>query len=189
MSVRVINGIYEYMDRIVNVRSYEDTPIDDEIREHFLTAFLLGPSLANLQPWEMLVMESEGDRNRVVEATLDPFLTQGSFGAQKWLKEAPFLAVVCLEKRRALARLGEEGVLFAIEDTFMAIQNFRLSATLNGLSTSVVREFHKEKMQQNLSLPWYLEPISIITAGYSNAVLEIPPRFRIEDVVHPGRWE
>jgi 5,6-dimethylbenzimidazole synthase len=189
MGVKTMSRIANHMDKIINVRSYEDTPIKEEIIEELLHAFSLGPSLANLQPWETIIMATEAEKGRLVEATLDPFLTEGSEGAQKWIKNAPFLAVVCLEKRRALARLGEEGVLFAIEDTFMAIQNFRIAASLNDLATSVVREFHKEKMKENLGLPWYLEPLSIITAGYSHAVLEIPPRFKIGDIVHTGRWE
>jgi 5,6-dimethylbenzimidazole synthase len=189
MSTGTLNEVAEFMDKIVNVRSYEETAIEEPILKELLHAFSLGPSLANLQPWEMIWLVNDVDKESVVNASLDPFLTEGSYGAQKWLKKAPFLAVVCLEKRRALARLGEEGMLFAIEDTFMAIQNFRISSSINGLATSVVREFDKEKMKENLKLPWYLEPLSILTAGYSKSELEIPPRFQVGDIVHSGKWE
>lgn len=184
-----INWLLMKMDRIVNVRQYKDDVIEEEVLHELLHAFSLGPSLANLQPWEMIVLETDEQKGRAAEATLDPFLTKDSYGAQQWIKEAPFVGIVCLEKRRALARLGEEGVIFAFEDTFASVQNFRIAASCKNIATSVVREFDKEKMKEKLELPWYIDPLLILTAGYSDALLEIPPRFTVQEFVHWGRWE
>jgi 5,6-dimethylbenzimidazole synthase len=176
------------MGRIVNVRDYEQQSIDEILLTELLTAFSLGPSLANIQPWEVVILQSEEEKQRAINASLDPFMTNDSHGAQGWIKDAPLVMIACLEKRRSLARLGEKGEIFSIQDLFAAIQNFRLMATIHGLGTSVVREFDNDRMRESLELPWYVEPLAIVTAGYSNTELELPPRLQVQDFVHWGRF-
>lgn len=73
-------------------------------------------------------------------------------------------------------------------DPQCAIQNFRLTAALHSLSTSCVREFDTEKLSRNLEYPWYLEPVALLTAGYSEEEKEILPRLPVVDLVHWGGW-
>lgn len=181
--------LLSFMDGIVNVRDYEQKEIPNEIIGQLVDAFALGPSLANHQPWELLMVDDLSKRKEVIAATLDPFLTPESLGAQKWLEHVPLLIVVAIEKRRSLARLGDIGEIFSTQDTFSAIQNFRLLASYYSIGTSVVREFNGVVLKKNLHLPWYLEPIAILTAGYSASEAEIPPRFARKDFVHEGGWE
>lgn len=170
------------MNTIVNVRSYQSTPIPDQVKEEVLFAFSMGPSLANTQPWELLVLHGQEDCEKVVASTLDPFLSPDSHGAKVWVKSAPLVVLIMIEKRRALVRLGGTGGQFAIQDTYCAIQNARLVAALHGLSTSVVREFDARHLQKSFNLPWYLEPIAILTLGYSEEEKEIPPRLSVSEI-------
>lgn len=170
------------MNTIVNVRAYLSTPIPEQVKDEVLYAFTLGPSLANTQPWELILVDVQKEREAMIAATLDPFLSPNSYGGQGWLKSAPLLVLVMLEKRRALVRLGDKGEIFAIQDTYCAIQNARLTAAVHGLSTSVVREFDANALQKNLNLPWYLEPIAILTVGYSDEEKEIPPRLSVSEI-------
>lgn len=181
--------ILKFMEKIINVRDYESTLIEESVINDLFQAFSLGPSLNNLQPWEVVVLETEAEKEKAASATLDPFLTKESHGAQVWITSAPLAALVCTEKRRVLARLGEEGEIFAIGDLFAAVQNFRIAASFHGLSSAVVREFDKNTMKQNFNLPWYIDPVCIITAGYSNAIPEFPPTFKLSDFLHRGRFE
>jgi 5,6-dimethylbenzimidazole synthase len=57
-----------------------------------------------------------------------------------------------------------------------------LIAAYYGLSTSCVREFDHQTLHKNLNLPWYLEPVAILTAGYSEEEKEIPPRLSLSDI-------
>jgi len=189
MSVAQNKCHLEMMGEIVNVRSYLDQPLPPTLEEELFCAFSLGPSLANTQPWELLVMEGVDQKRKLVDSTLDPFLAKGSYGAQRWVATAPTVVIVLIEKRRALARLGEKGILFAIQDTFSAIQNFRITAAAHNVSTSCVREFDPVRIQSLFGLPWYIEPVAILTAGYSEEEKEIPPRLPISEMVHRGRWE
>ncbi|MFE1625149.1 nitroreductase family protein [Brevibacillus reuszeri] len=173
----------EIMNTIINVRSYQETPVPELALEDVLYAFSLGPSLANTQPWELLMVKGLDEREKLTASTLDPFLSPGSLGAQAWIKSAPVIIVVLIEKRRALVRLGEKGEIFAIQDTFCAIQNARLTAALHGLSTSVIREFDSHILQKNLKLPWYIKPVAILTIGYSEEEKEIPPRLTVAEII------
>jgi 5,6-dimethylbenzimidazole synthase len=181
--------LLSFMNVVVNVRDYEQKEIPEEMIDQLFDAFAMGPSLANHQPWELLRIDELSKRKEVVAATLDPFLTPESLGSQQWLEHVPLLIVVTIEKRRSLARLGELGEIFSIQDTFSAIQNFRLLASYYSIGTSVVREFNSEVLKRNLNLPWYLEPIAVLAAGYSTSEAEIPPRLARTDFVHGGSWK
>lgn len=173
---------HNVMNTIINVRSYLEAPVPEQALDQVFHAFTLGPSLANTQPWELLLVTKSEEREKLIAATLDPFLSPDSYGGQAWLKSAPVIVLVMLEKRRALVRLGERGEIFAIQDTFSAIQNARLSAAVHGLSTSVIREFDPQILHKNLELPWYIEPIAILTIGYSEEEKEIPPRLTVAEI-------
>lgn len=183
MSFSKQGEMFPIMNMIINVRGYQSTPIPEALIEEVFYAFTLGPSLANTQPWELMLVKGIKEREKVIAATLDPFLSPHSYGGQAWLMSAPVIAVVMIEKRRAMVRLGERGEIFAIQDTFAAIQNARLTAAAHGLSTSVIREFDAHLLQMNLNLPWYVEPIAIFTVGYSDEEKEIPLRLSVTEIV------
>ncbi|MGG3493296.1 nitroreductase family protein, partial [Brevibacillus choshinensis] len=63
------------MNMIINVRGYQSTPIPEPLIEDVFYAFTLGPSLANTQPWELMLVKGIKEREKVIAATLDPFLS------------------------------------------------------------------------------------------------------------------
>lgn len=180
--------LMQTMSEIVNVRSYNDHSISESILNDMYNAFRMGPSSISTQASELLVVDDKNSRAKVIEATLDPYLTEDSYGAQTWLLHAPFMCIVLIEKRRAIARVGEKGIPIANQEANASIQNFRLLARSNGLSTACVREFDPKILKQNLDLPWYVNPIAILTAGYSDVELDTPPRLSIKDIVSREVW-
>ena len=118
-------SLLEAMNEIVNVRRYTDQPIPQNIEEELFYAFSLGPSSVNVQARELLVIDELDQRQKVVESTLDPYLSKGSYGGQAWILDAPLVCIALIEKRRAMARVGEKGLLVAIQDLASAVQNFR----------------------------------------------------------------
>jgi len=178
------------MNLVLNVRSFSSDPIPAEAEQALLESFRLGPSSANVQPWELVRIEPEAMRQRVIAATLDPFLSPGTEGAQAWIAGAPLLLAVCLDRPRATARIGERGWEQSAQDAFAALQNLRLTAVALGLATAVVREFEPETMQKALGLPFTVEPLCLVAAGRSDSPPEIPPRLPLERILHrEGAWE
>src|SRR5690625_4232995 len=137
------------MREIVNVRHYEDRTIPEKIKANLFTAFSYSYSSGNAQPWEVIIINKGDELKQVIKATLAPDLNDASFGGQLWIKDAPLVCLVMMDKRRALARIGKRGYAFSLHDTAFAIQNFRLMAEVQHLKTACVREFDVDKMAKN----------------------------------------
>lgn len=177
--------LIEIMKNIVNVRHFKSQSIPIKTLNLLFEAFSLGPSLANQQPWE--IIEIEQDRVlKIVKATLDPFLTVGTMGGQSWLSSSPHVYLILNDLRRAKARLGQVGQVFSTQDTFAALQNLRIFAQIEGIGTSVVREFNTDLLKEELDIPDVYFPVAILAMGYSIDKLEIPPRFKFHEILHKG---
>lgn len=180
--------LLKLMRGIVNVRNYKNESISEDILTKLYTAFAAGPTTMSSQAGELLLISDKEKRNKLVEATLNPYLTKDSYGAQSWLLNAPFVCVVLVEKRRAVARVGEQGLSIAKQEVNASIQNFRLLAQSLGLSTACVREFDQDQLKENLDLPWYVMPVAILIAGYSDVKAEEPPRLSVSEIVSEEVW-
>lgn len=181
----LLNRVERAMFNIVNIRNYKTEHISEEIMQMLYQGFSYGPSVANHQPWEILQLH-ESQKKEIVEATLDPFLTENSFFGQTWIENAPVVLIVFMDQRRSEARIGERGHIFSKQDIFSAIQNMRVVASLNGLGTSVIREFDSKRLKEMLQVPRTYHPIAIVTVGYPDEEPELPPRFDVSDFVHKG---
>lgn len=186
LSTLLIDELIHSMENIVNIRDFTDDSIDEETIEKLFQAFIYGPSLANQQPWECLLV-NKTQQQEMVRATLDPFMTENSHNGQSWIASTPFVFVVLLDRRRAEARLGKKGMDFSEQDVFASIQNFRLAAYLEGLGTSVIREFDTECLKDILRIPKSFVPIAIMAMGYPSKDVQLPERFTIDDIVHKER--
>ena len=174
------------MNEIVNVRKFKEEEVDSSDLNLLLEAFRNGASTANQQPWEVLVLTQE-QKEKLVEATLDPFYKAGPSPGQPWIKDAPILLLITLEERRVKARVGDLGIQINQQDTFGAIQNFRLMSELIGLSTSVIREFDCKKLIELLEVPFNFAPLVLIALGYAAEKKEYPPRLSVNEFVHWGK--
>lgn len=177
------------MSQVINVRNYNDKPISEEVLEEMYKAFILGPSSVSTQARELLVIESKKKRKLIIETTVNPYFTEDSYGAQTWILQVPFVAVVLIEKRRAIARVGEAGKKIAFQEAESALQNMRIIAQSHGVCTTCVREFNPIKLKENLKLPWYIEPCAILTGGYSKVEKTTPPRLSIKDIISKEEWQ
>jgi len=176
------------MADVLNHRDYAATPLPPEVSETLLEAFRLGPSAANVQPWELVTVEHPQLRAAVAATTLDPFLSPGSAGAQSWLLKAPLVVAICIDRPRAQARVGTPGWEQSCQDAFAAIQNLRLMAAALSLKTAVVREFDRAKLGAALGLPFTVEALALVAAGFSGAALERPPRLEMAQLCHRDGW-
>lgn len=180
--------LLKQLQQIVNIRSYKSDEVPNKDLRDLLEAFRLAPSMANHQPWEMLILDSN-QKESVVEATLDPLFTKGSNHGQPWVANVPVAFVVMIDLRRSEARIGEEGVNLSMQDTFSAIQNFRVMAIIKGLATSVVREIDVKQLKKVLSIPNSFLPVAIVTVGYPNIEVELPPLLSVDEITHEGKVE
>lgn len=173
------------MNDVVNSRFFKPDPVPSGLLGQVLEAFRLGPSLANTQPWEIVVV-GQNRRQAAASATLDLLMTPGSFGGQSWVAGVPVLLAVCVDRPRAEGRIGKRGYSLAAQDTFAAIQNARLMAAALGLKSAICKEVDPDRLREALGLPWNVDPLWLLALGYSDAALEYPPRLKREHFVHDG---
>ncbi|MGE5483727.1 MAG: nitroreductase family protein [Ignavibacteriales bacterium] len=176
---------------------------DEAALEGVLEAVRLAPSTANLQPWEIVVLRGQDGKERLVEATLDPFFRDDPSLRPAWLKNAPVVLVFCADVKRVKARFGGERALaIASRDVAAAVLVFRLAALEAGLRTGVVIEFDPAGVRKALGIPAGVEPLWIVAAGYGrggaegggetgaevDADVDYRPCLPLGEILHMERW-
>lgn len=181
------NLLMELMQNVTNVREYTNRPIEKADLESLYKSFSYGYSSVGNQARELLVIETKYIRKKVVESTLDPYMIK-DLNNQDWLEHVPFLGIVLIEKRRAIARVGEVGAVIAEREAESALQNVRLVALSLKIGTTIVREYDANVLKEQLNLPWYVEPTAIIAAGYSEGTPTKNLHLSVNDIVSKDVW-
>ena len=147
------------------------------------------PSQANLQPWEIVVVDDDSVKEKVFDATLDPLLRDEEDLKPAWIKSAPVLIVVCADTDRVVRRYGLRGREYAIQDAFAATLAIALRAVELGYLPSVVREFDKKRLQEAIKASSNIEPVAIIALGKPEGEAKIvKPSLEIEDFTYRNAW-
>lgn len=181
--------LLKLMGRISNIRNYQDKKVSQLDIEYLCEAFSLGFSSISNQARELLFINDVTTRESIVSSTLDPYMTESSAGAQSWLIDSPLVAVIVIEQRRAIARVGEFGKIIAEQEAESALQNMRLQAINLNIGTAVIRELDVDVLREELDLPWYVKPMIIFTAGYFIEEKDASPKLPINQIIHKERWE
>jgi|SRR5699024_7119208 len=182
-----IKNLLNLMQKVYNIRNYTDEPLQEKDKNYLYSAYSYGHSSMGNFSRELLTIEQESIRDKVIESTLSPYMIQEK-NNQDWIKSVPFLAITLIEQRRAIARVGDIGVKVAVKESEGALQNLRLAATELNIGTAVIREFDEQILQRNLSLPWYVSPIAIIAGGYNGNIQTKSPCLHQNEIVHKDVW-
>ena len=167
---------------------YLSDPIELETLTDILEHVKYTPSMANMQPWEIVVVTNPEIRIELKRALLDPMLREDDELRQEWLSDAPVILVVCMDQRRAKVRFGERGSEFAILDIGAAISNLMHAAWNQGLRGCNLREFDQNKVREILEIPKNVLPLALVALGHSNQDKAVPPTLDLEDFVHKENW-
>ncbi len=163
------NPTMESIHQRTSVRSYTSQAVEQEILVDLVKAGMAAPSAMNKQPWEFIIIE---DR-----ATLDII-----GGVKPPVGRAPAAIVV----------LGDTNVSGSwVLDCAAATENILIAATSMGLGTVWTGAYgntqFEELLQQTLSLPEGVMPLSVIAVGYAEVTPEPKDKY-IESKVHFNRY-
>ncbi len=171
--------ILDIVRRRRHIHFFESEPISDEVIRTLLEAVRWAPSAGNLQPWELIVINSKEDRDRLVSVLRN----------KEYMRTAPVILIFCADMNRSSERYGERGTsLYVIQDTTAAIQNVLLTATALGLGSGWVGDFDEEAIAGLFKLPPNVRPVALIMIGKSNENPTPPGRREIEDFTHMGMF-
>lgn len=157
------------------VRSFREGEIPDEYLHKILEAGIWAPSAGNIQPWEFIVVRN---KDMIYKIKL---VSPGLFG------DPSAIIVVCINLERA-KKGGKIGEVMAIMDVSMAAQNMMLTAYTLGIGSCPIASFSRTAVKELLDIPEYIEPILLITLGYTDQWPNPPKRRPLEEVVHYEKY-
>jgi len=139
------HDVFDAIRTLLAVRSYQDTPIPDEVTRQIVEAGRLTGSGMNQQPWHFIVI-----RNRETLRQLGALASSGRYVAQ-----SPLAIVVAVDRSR-----------YAVSDASRAIQSMLLAAWAEGVGSNWVGFGGLEKVKTLLEIPASLDVLAILPFGY-----------------------
>ncbi len=137
---------FEAIRTILAVRSYQDTPVPEEVVRRIIEAARLTASSINLQPWHFVVVEEK--------ETLRQLGRMAKTGP--YIADAALAVVVAIEKDNR----------FGVSDASRAIQDMMLTAWDDGVGSNWVGFGGLDAASRLLGIPAGMEVLAIIPFGY-----------------------
>jgi len=147
----------EYSELIAarySVRAYRPDPVEDEKLEAVLEAARLAPTAANRQPFQLVVMHTEGRQDEI-----------GRIYRRPWFVQAPIVIGVCAISSLAWVRESDRFNARLIDAAIVA-DHLILAAANVGLGTCWVAAFNVEAARSVMRLPEEAEPVIFTPLGY-----------------------
>ena len=172
-----MNDFLELAKKRYSLRSYMDTPVEEDKLNYVLEAGRIAPSAANFQPWHCIVI-----RDGKMIAKL------GTVYPRKWFTEAPVILVFCGDHEKGWKR--GDGKDHTDIDVAIMVDHITLAAAEMGLGTCWVCNFDAIKTSELLELPASIEPVVLLPIGYPGNVADQTARHLVRHesgkVIH---WE
>lgn len=158
-----------------SVRAYRSTPVDGETLDRVLEAARLAPTAANRQPFQIVVIRTEGREQEL--RRIYP---------KSWFVQAPLALCMCAVPSQGWVR--RDGVNYAIVDAAIAMDHLILAATDAGLGTCWVAAFDTTAAREVLHLPEGVEPVAFTPLGYPADQAGVKSRKPLSDLVRYEAW-
>jgi nitroreductase len=165
-----------------SVRKYQDRAIPDAEVEFLVDLARHAPSSMNGQPWHFVIVKEDkikaalaGIKNKFCPPEKQAY--QADF-----LRKAPLIMVVCVEKSRSFGREIENGIL--------AASTIMLGAHTRGLGTVYLSAYItdepklSEAIRNELGLPEGFVPVSILPLGYPDENPQPKELRPLEVIIH-----
>jgi nitroreductase len=147
-----------------SIRAYQKRDIADSVIEEILDLARHAPSSMNGQPWHFIVVKDEEAKRSLAEIKNRHCPVEKKAFRADFIRGAPVLLVVCVDRGESYDR--------GIENGLLAAAVILLAAHARGLG-SVYMSAHKadeptvaEEIRRALGIPGHLDPISLLPLGY-----------------------
>jgi nitroreductase len=157
-------------------RAYRPDPVEaDKLRE-VLEAARLAPTACNLQPFQLIVIHTQGR-----EAELRRIYSS------RWFTQAPLVICACALPSESWVR--GDGKNYCDVDVTIAMDHLILAAANLGLGTCWVGAFDPDAACQVLGLPGGVEPVAFTPLGYpADHFSGRKSRKALNSIVRYERW-
>lgn len=165
----------ELIGKRYSVRAYQSRPIEDDDLEQVLEAARLAPTAANRQPFQLIVIHTEGREKEL-----------NHIYAPDWFVQAPIVIAAVGVPGKGWTRSDGKG--YTDVDVAIAMDHLILAAANLGLGTCWVGAFSAEAAREVLGLPDSVEPIAFTPLGYAADKLGPKQRKPLTDLVRYEKW-
>jgi nitroreductase len=158
-----------------SVRAYKPDPVEGDKLERVLEAARLAPTAVNYQPFQLIVIHTEGreeELNRIYR--------------KDWFVQPPLVIAACGLRERGWVR--RDGRSYLDVDTGIVMDHLILAATDEGLGTCWVGNFDADAAREVLGLPDDVEPIAFTPLGYPDDEPRTKKRRPLSELVRYERW-
>ena len=165
-----------------SIRRYQDKDIPDSMIKELLRLATCAPSSMNGQPWCFIVVRAEKTKNRLAEIKNRYCPLQKQDYKADFLRKAPVIIVVCVDKENSYEREIENGVL--------ATANLLLGAYSRGLGSVYLSAYRigepgiSQEIRQVLNIPQNIDPITLIPLGYPDEIPEPKMLRSLEETIY-----
>jgi len=166
------------IDKIIkgrrSIRRYQDRDIPNSAIKELLGLTIHAPSSMNGQPWHFIIIRDKKIKEQLVEIKNKYCPVEKKEYKADFLRKAPVVIAVCVDKEKSYERETENGVL--------ATANLMLGAYSRGLGSVYLSAYRigepgiSQEVKQVLNIPQHIDPITIIPLGYPD---EIPERKKL----------
>lgn len=174
-----------------SVRKFADRPVEPEKLQAVLEAVRMAPSWANMQCWQLVVVQDPAVRATISELSyVDAYFAPRGYKvnpAMKALAEAPVVIVACAVPEQS----GElAGQAYYLTDVGIAAENLMLAAHAVGLGTVFVGVFDEDKLGDLLEIPPGVRIVGLFPLGYPLGEPKAgPPRKPLNEFVYYEKWK
>jgi nitroreductase len=158
-----------------SVRAYTPDPVEEEKLEKVLEAARLAPTAANRQPFQLIVIHTEGREEELYDIY-----------RKAWFVEPPLVVCACGVKERGWTR--RDGKSYVDVDVAIVMDHLILAAANEGLGTCWVGAFDPDAARRVLGLPEGVEPIAFTPLGYPADEPGSKKRRPLDELVRHERW-
>jgi len=169
-----MNDFLELAKKRYSLRSYMDTPVEEDKLNYVLEAGRIAPSAANFQPWHCIVI-----RDGKMIAQL------GTVYPRKWFTEAPVILVFCGDHEKGWKR--GDGKDHTDIDVAIMVDHITLAAAEMGLGTCWAGYFNMAAttfppMTAALGLPAGHQVLGSMMVGYPAFTYQRLPTRKAPDI-------
>ena len=166
----------ELVGKRYSVRAYRPDPVEDEKLEQVLEAGRLAPTAANRQPFQFIVIHTEGRKEELLRV----------YG-REWFVQAPVIICACGIPAQGWTR-RDDGKNYTDVDVAIVMDHLILAAADAGLGTCWIAAFDPQAAREVLGLPDDIVPMAFTPLGYAADQLKPKKRKQLSELIRYERW-
>jgi nitroreductase len=167
----------ELVHKRYSCRHYSPDPVAENHLNLVLEAARLAPTAANLQPFQVIVIKTEGKHEILQEIY-----------SKDWFTQPPLVLCVCCLPEQGWYRKSFDQQNYSTVDAAIVLDHITLQAADLGLGTCWIGNFNPEKARIHLGLPDNVEPIGFTPLGYPLDKPKEKQRKMLDDLIRYESW-